>query len=66
LQVKRERSRRRYCIGGGFLWSRNGMNHTWYVAYEVPADGALLRRRHPRLKRAAKLIQINNQALDVK
>ena len=36
-------------IGGGFLWSRNGMNHAWYVTYEVPTDGTLLRRRHPRL-----------------
>lgn len=25
------------------------MKHTWYVTYEVPADGTLLRRRHPRL-----------------
>ena len=25
------------------------MNHTWYVTYEVPTDGTLLRRRHPRL-----------------
>jgi len=25
------------------------MNHTWYVTYEVPTDGTLLKRRHPRL-----------------
>jgi hypothetical protein len=25
------------------------MKHTWYVTFEVPADGKLLRRRHPRL-----------------
>ena len=25
------------------------MNHTWYVTFEVPTDGTLSRRRHPRL-----------------
>jgi len=25
------------------------MNHAWYVTYEVPTDGTLLKRRHPRL-----------------
>ena len=25
------------------------MKHTWYVTFEVPTDGTLLRRRHPRL-----------------
>jgi hypothetical protein len=25
------------------------MNRTWYVTFEVPTDGTLLRRRHPRL-----------------
>ena len=25
------------------------MKHTWYVTFEVPPDGTLLRRRHPRL-----------------
>ncbi|OSJ26970.1 hypothetical protein BSZ19_35015 [Bradyrhizobium japonicum] len=25
------------------------MKHTWYVTFEVRTDGALLRRRHPRL-----------------
>ena len=25
------------------------MSHTWYVTYEVPSDGRLLKRRHPRL-----------------
>jgi hypothetical protein len=25
------------------------MNHTWYVTFEVPTDGTLPRRRHPRL-----------------
>jgi fermentation-respiration switch protein FrsA (DUF1100 family) len=25
------------------------MKHSWYVTFEVPTDGALLRRRHPRL-----------------
>jgi len=28
---------------------RRGMKHTWYVTFEVPPDGALRRRRHPRL-----------------
>jgi len=28
---------------------RRGMKHTWYVTFEVPPDGTLLRRRHPRL-----------------
>ena len=28
---------------------RRGMKHTWYVTFEVPTDGTLLRRRHPRL-----------------
>jgi hypothetical protein len=27
------------------------MKHTWYVTFEVPTDGALLRRRHPRLSK---------------
>ena len=27
----------------------HGMKHTWYVTFEVPPDGTLLRRRHPRL-----------------
>ena len=91
---------------------RRGMKHTWYVTFEVPTDGTVLRRRHPRLtktleteaaakdfartkfndglivsagtiiaprrecrsrqwmfqlglKRAARLIQINNWSLDV-
>jgi hypothetical protein len=26
-----------------------GMKHTWYVTFEVPTDGTLSRRRHPRL-----------------
>ncbi|WOH62850.1 MULTISPECIES: hypothetical protein [Bradyrhizobium] len=26
-----------------------GMKHTWYVTFEVPLDGTLSRRRHPRL-----------------
>jgi hypothetical protein len=26
-----------------------GMNRTWYVTFEVPADGTVARRRHPRL-----------------
>jgi len=26
-----------------------GMKHIWYVTFEVPTDGTLLRRRHPRL-----------------
>ena len=26
-----------------------GMKYTWYVTFEVPMDGTLLRRRHPRL-----------------
>ncbi|PSO28204.1 hypothetical protein C7G41_25230 [Bradyrhizobium sp. MOS002] len=25
------------------------MKHTWYVTFEVPPDGTLSRRRHPRL-----------------
>ena len=25
------------------------MKHTWYVTFEVPTDGTLSRRRHPRL-----------------
>jgi hypothetical protein len=25
------------------------MKHTWYVSFEVPTDGTLSRRRHPRL-----------------
>ena len=25
------------------------MKHTWYVTFEVPTDGMLSRRRHPRL-----------------
>ncbi|MCK1577089.1 hypothetical protein IVB09_37430 [Bradyrhizobium sp. 174] len=25
------------------------MKHTWYVTFEVPLDGTLSRRRHPRL-----------------
>ena len=25
------------------------MKHTWYVTFEVPMDGTLQRRRHPRL-----------------
>jgi hypothetical protein len=25
------------------------MQHTWYVTFEVPTDGGLVRRRHPRL-----------------
>jgi hypothetical protein len=25
------------------------MKHTWYVTFEVPTDGTLPRRRHPRL-----------------
>jgi hypothetical protein len=25
------------------------MKHTWYVTFEVPPDGTLLKRRHPRL-----------------
>ncbi|TYL71092.1 hypothetical protein FXB38_40740 [Bradyrhizobium cytisi] len=25
------------------------MKYTWYVTFEVPTDGTLLRRRHPRL-----------------
>ena len=25
------------------------MKHTWYVTFEVPTDGTVLRRRHPRL-----------------
>ena len=88
------------------------MTHSWYVTFEVPTDGTLSRRRHPRLtktfeteaeaknfarskfneglivsagtnnptcreyqsrrwkfqyglNRAAKLIQINKEALDV-
>src|SRR3954468_17033676 len=28
---------------------RLGMKHTWYVTFEVPTDGTLSRRRHPRL-----------------
>ena len=28
---------------------RRGMKHTWYVTFEVPTDGTVLRRRHPRL-----------------
>jgi hypothetical protein len=29
---------------------QHGMKHTWYVTFEVPADGTLSRRRrHPRL-----------------
>ena len=28
---------------------RRGMKHTWYVTFEVPTDGTLSRRRHPRL-----------------
>jgi hypothetical protein len=30
-------------------WRHRGMNHTWYVTFEVPTDGTLSRRRHPRL-----------------
>jgi hypothetical protein len=26
-----------------------GMNHSWYVTFEVSTDGTLPRRRHPRL-----------------
>ena len=26
-----------------------GMKHTWYVTFQVPTDGTLLSRRHPRL-----------------
>ncbi len=36
-------------IGGAFFWCRNGMTHSWYVTFEVPTDGTLSRRRHPRL-----------------
>jgi hypothetical protein len=25
------------------------MKHTWFVTFEVPTDGTLLKRRHPRL-----------------
>jgi hypothetical protein len=25
------------------------MKHIWYVTFEVPTDGTLSRRRHPRL-----------------
>src|SRR3954447_1311328 len=28
---------------------RRGMKHTWYVTFEVPTNGTVLRRRHPRL-----------------
>jgi hypothetical protein len=28
---------------------RRSMKHTWYVTFEVPTDGTLSRRRHPRL-----------------
>ena len=28
------------------------MKQTWYVTFEVPTDGTLLRRRHPRLTKA--------------
>jgi hypothetical protein len=27
----------------------HGMKHTWYVTFEVPPDGTLSKRRHPRL-----------------
>ena len=27
------------------------MNDTWYVTFEVPPDGTLQRRRHPRLSK---------------
>jgi hypothetical protein len=27
------------------------MNHTWYVTFEVPRSGTLVRRRNPRLTR---------------
>jgi hypothetical protein len=27
------------------------MNYTWYVTFEVPTDGTLSKRRHPRLTR---------------
>jgi hypothetical protein len=58
---ERERSRHRFVPVAAFLSpparaqatdSRRrhlGMKHTWYVTFEVPPDGTLLRRRHPRL-----------------
>lgn len=30
-------------------WRHRGMKHAWYVTFEVPTDGTLSRRRHPRL-----------------
>jgi hypothetical protein len=27
----------------------SGMNHTWYVTFEVPRSGTLVQRRNPRL-----------------
>ena len=31
------------------LGGHRGMKQTWYVTFEVPNGGTLLRRRHPRL-----------------
>jgi len=35
--------------GDRYRGRHHGMKHTWYVTFEVPPDGTLLRRRHPRL-----------------
>ncbi len=31
------------------MTGRGGMKQTWYVTFEVPPRGTLLKRRHPRL-----------------
>lgn len=55
---ERERSRHRFVPVAAFFIvpartgdrrRHRGMKHTWYVTFEVPTDGTLLRRRHPRL-----------------
>jgi hypothetical protein len=42
-------SRWRLFKRGEATGGNRGMKYTWYVTFEVPTDGTLSRRRHPRL-----------------